>query len=106
MIMTLNSAYPKVGRYINEWNSIYVFLGGPLFTVLQAMFAFYLIMKYKKLFIYPFLFFPFLMRLFSLTFAFKLEDEAIISSMLEIGTFTFPLIIIIILSVLERCSPA
>ena len=57
MIMQLNGAYPESGRYVNDWNTILVFLGGPIITISQALLAFFLIKKYQKLFIYPFLFF-------------------------------------------------
>jgi hypothetical protein len=101
MIMNLNGAYPKGDRYIHEWNSIFVYAGGPLFTVVQAIISLYLVNKYKKLFIYPFLFFPFIMRLFAFLFGtFKIQDEALMSSKLNIGTYTLPIIIIIILSIL------
>ena len=100
MIMTLNFTYPKKGTYIHDWDTTYILIGGPFFTILQALAVFYLILKYNKLFLYPFLFFAFFIRFFGLVFAFSIEDEAKISSSLQIGTFTVPLIVVLILSLL------
>src|SRR5690606_40880512 len=62
MKMTLNSASPVNGNYINSLHENIVSVSGPVFTIMQAV-AFYLIIKKNKNYmLYPFLFVPFLMR--------------------------------------------
>jgi hypothetical protein len=102
MTMTFNSACPQTGKCVNDWNAVYVLIGGPLFSLIQAAAVLILIIKFKKLYLYPFLFFPFLMRVFSLAADFKLEDEAKISSMLKIGMFTVPVLVTLALFFLMK----
>jgi len=53
---------------------------------------------FKTIYAYPFVFFPFFCRFFSLVFGgFSKQDEARISEILDIGTYTFALFVIIIM---------
>ncbi len=61
MIATLNGTYPS-GNYLHEWHRNYVTMAGPIFTILQAILCYFFILKYKRIELYPFLFFPFVFR--------------------------------------------
>lgn len=62
MTATLNGTNPVSNHLQNEWNRNYITTAGPLFTVLQAVLFYFLVIKYTKIEFYPFLFFPFFMR--------------------------------------------
>jgi hypothetical protein len=98
MIYSLNFVWPKAGHYINESHNLYVSIGGPAFTVLLAVIALLILEKYSSIYAYPVLFFQFVLRFFSLVFGgFSQQDEARVSSIMELGTYTVGIIILIIL---------
>jgi hypothetical protein len=98
MAYTLNWVWPKTGQYINPEHGLYVSTGGPAFSILQALIALIVIEKYKTLYAYPFLFFPFFSRFFSLVFGgFSKQDEAHISASLGVGTYTVAILVLTIL---------
>jgi hypothetical protein len=94
MIATLNGTKPISGELLHEWNRNYITMAGPLFTVLQAIFFYFLIVKYKKIELYPFIFFPFVMRLAAgLANFLNPNDEGRIGLSLGIGLFTISIIV-------------
>jgi hypothetical protein len=98
MIYSLNYVWPKVGHYINESHNLYVSIGGPAFTILLAMASLLILEKYSTMYAYPVLFFQFVLRFFSLVFTgFSQQDEARISSIIGLGTYTVGIVVIIIL---------
>lgn len=98
MMYSLNYVWPKAGHYLNESHNLYVSLGGPAFTILLALFSLLILEKYSTICAYPVLFFQFVLRLFSLVFGgFSNQDEARISSVMGIGTYTAAIIVLIIL---------
>lgn len=62
MTMSLNSANVISGEYKHEWNRNFITMAGPLFTIFQAIAIYFLLNKYPKKELYPFLLFPFAMR--------------------------------------------
>ena len=106
MAMSLNGAWPKSGTFLKESHSLYFSIGGPSFTILQAVIALTIIEKYKTLFAYPFLVFPFIFRVFSLTLGeFSAQDEAGISATLGLGKYTVSFVVCsILLALLWRGS--
>jgi len=98
MSMSLNGAWPTSGNYLRESHSLPVGIGGPAFTVLQALIALVIIEKYETVLAYPFLIFPLVFRVFSLTLGeFSAQDEAGISATLGLGKYT---VVIIVCSIL------
>jgi hypothetical protein len=110
MIFTLNGVRPKSGHFMNSLDDLYITLGGPIFTIFQAIIFLIIIEKYKTIYAYPFVFFPVFMRWITLTITltvghFNAQDEAIISSILNIGTYTIALILLgILLIIVLRSS--
>ncbi len=98
MVYSLNYVWPRDGHYLNESHNLYVSIGGPAFTILLAMASLLILLKYSTVYAYPVLFFQFVSRFFSLVFGgFSKQDEARISPILGLGTYTVGIIILIIL---------
>jgi hypothetical protein len=98
MVYSLNYVWPKTGHYVDASNDLYTSIGGPAFTILLSVFFLLIIEKYNTIYAYPFVFFQMFMRFFSLVFGgFSKQDEARISAILGIGTFTVAIIVFIIL---------
>jgi len=106
MSYSLNYVWPKSGHYVESGHDLYVSIGGPAFTIVQAMFGLLIIEKYRSHYAYPFVFFPFFNRFFSLLFGgFSNQDEARISGILGAGTYTVAIITLFILVlIVMRCS--
>ncbi len=98
MIYSLNFVWPRNGHYLNESHNLYVSIGGPAFTILLAVASLLILEKYSTMYAYPVLFFQFVLRFFSLVFGgFSKQDEARISSIMGLGTYTVGIIVLIIL---------
>jgi hypothetical protein len=98
MIFSLNYVWPKAGHYINESHNLYVSIGGPSFTIFLAAVSLLIIEKFASIYAYPILFFQMVLRFFSLLFGgFSKQDEARISFLMGLGTYTVGLIVLIIL---------
>jgi hypothetical protein len=101
MAYSLNWVWPINGHYISSEHGLYVSIGGPLFSIAQALIALLVIEKTTTLFAYPFLFFSFFFRFFSLFFTgFSKQDEAHISAYLNIGTYTVAILVLVTLLLL------
>ena len=98
MIYSLNYVWPKGGHYLNESHNLYVSIGGPAFTIILAIVSLLIIEKYSTIYVYPVLFFQFVLRFFSLVFGgFSQQDEARISAIMGLGTYTVGIIVLLIL---------
>jgi len=106
MVYTLNYVWPRDGGYIQANHEVIVSIGGPAFSILQAVLALLVIEKTKALYIYPFAFFPAFSRFFSLVFGgFAKQDEARVSMLLGIGGYVIPaLVLAVLLLIVIRCS--
>jgi len=106
MAYSLNYVWPKNGSYIDASHDLYTSMGGPAFTIFQAMVGLHIIEKYRDSYIYPFVFFPMFSRFFSLVFGgFEKQDEARISAILGVGTYTVAILVLFILIlIVVRCS--
>jgi hypothetical protein len=94
----LNLVSPKSGKYVGVNDAVYTLMGGPVFTILQAVIFLLIIERTKSVYAYPFVFFAFFMRLFSLLFGgFGKQDEAQISALLNIGTYTVAIAVLLVL---------
>lgn len=94
MIATLNGTYASSGNYLQDWHRNYVTMAGPVFTVLQAVLFYFLILKYRRIELYPFLFFPFVFRVAAglANFAGP-NDEGRFGMSLGIGLFTVSIVV-------------
>ena len=107
MLYSLNSVTPFSGNYPHETDSLFVAMGGPAFTILQAIIFLIVIEKTKSIYVYPFVFFAGFVRFFSIIFGgFNKQDEAYISAMLNMGAYTFAAIVLLILFIIVWRSSA
>ena len=98
MVYRLNWVWPKSGHYNGVHDGLYTLVGGPAFTVLQAIIFLLVIERYRTMAAYPFVFFAFFMRFFSLVFGgFGKQDEAHISASLNFGAYTVAIVVLLVL---------
>ena len=100
MQMTLNSVNLVEGQsYNHEWQRNLVSISGPIFTIIQALFVYKILIKTKQLKWYPFLFVPAIMRFMAsaISLISGANDEARVSEWLGIGKMTLPIIVTVFL---------
>lgn len=98
MTYSLNNVSPQSGQYIDSNHSLWVTLGGPVFTILLALIFLLIIKIYKTIWAYPFVFFQFFCRFFSIVFGeFSKQDEAKVSAIIGIGKYTIAISVILLL---------
>ena len=101
MLYSLNGVSPVSGSYVNETGKLFEAMGGPAFTILQAIIFLIVIQKTKSTYAYTAVFFAGFVRFFAIFFGgFKLQDEAHISAMLNIGPYTAAAIVLVILFII------
>lgn len=106
MVYSLNYVWPKDGTYVHPSHDLYVSMGGPAFSILQSIIALLIIEIYKATYAYPFAFFPWFNRFFSLVFGgFSKQDEARIAVLTNTGSYVVAILVLVILiSIVIRCS--
>jgi hypothetical protein len=98
MTYSLNNVSPQSGYYLNANQGLWIAMGGPAFTVLLALIFLLVIHIYKVVWAYPFVFFQFFCRFFSVVFGvFSEQDEATISAMTGAGTYTIAIAVVVLL---------
>ena len=98
MIFSLNYVWPKDGYYLHPSHNLFVLIGGPAFTILLATISLLIVEKYATIYVYPLIIFQMVLRFFSLVFGgFNKQDEAKISAILSIGTYSVGIIVLLIL---------
>jgi hypothetical protein len=101
MTMSLNAATPRAGAFASDAHMMLVSAAGPAVTLLQGLIAFELIRRRGMLLAYPVLFVAWMMRFAAMVVSIRHpNDEARISAMLGLGTWTLPLLMTIGLFVL------
>ena len=101
MAYSLNNVWPRSGHYIDASHDLYVTMGGPAFTILLSLLFLLIIERYKTIYGYPVVLFQFVLRFLSLVVGgFAKQDEARISAILGLGTYTVAIIVLLILFLL------
>lgn len=105
MTFSLNNVAPQSGHFINDSQALWSAMGGPAFTIIQALVFLFITQKTKSIYSYSIVFFAAFTRFFSLLFGgLSLQDEARISSMLNINQYLVPLIVLLILFLIVERS--
>ena len=106
MVYSLNNVWPQDGHYLRQSHEVYVSIGGPGFSVLQAVIALLIIEKFGTLYAYPFAFIPMFNRFFSDLFTgFSNQDEARIAVLMGTGTYLVAILVLAMLVlIVTRCS--
>ena len=98
MMLSLNSSNVRSGGLISDTHNLYISIGGPAFTILQALIFLLITEKTKSIYAYSVLFFAVFCRFFSIIFGgFSEQDEARISTMLNINEYLIAVIVLLIL---------
>ncbi|HET8858803.1 hypothetical protein [Marivirga sp.] len=101
MIMTLNTVYPASGKYNAQSDYMLISAVGPIITLIQTVVFFFLLTRSKNLYFFPFLFNSFYLQLMSGVMNFsRPNDLGRISSYLELGLFTIPILAMLLHSIL------
>ena len=101
MTFSLNNSAPRSGYYINDSHALWSAIGGPTFTIIQALVFLVIVHKTKSVYAYSVVFFAVFSRFFSIIFGgISLQDEARIASMLDTNKYLIALIVLIILLVI------
>lgn len=99
MVMSLNNSTSFSGSYLGSSDYLYISIGGPLFTIFQALFSLAVIEKTKSVYAFPLLFFAGFSRMFSLVFGgFMLQDESKIAKLLDVGSYSVAILVLLILA--------
>lgn len=94
-LMKWNKVTPIEGMPANELHFIYISAAGPIFTILQAVVVYFILMKggWNKM-LYPLLFIPFYMRLLAGGFnVMRLNDEGKVGDYFGLGDYTLSIIV-------------
>lgn len=99
---TLNGASVKdTATKLSKTERIITSAAGPIFTIIQAIVFFIILKKGKNIFLYPFLFLPFVMRLGAgWANRFQPNDEGRISLDLHLPLYTISILVVTFLLVL------
>jgi len=106
MTLSLNNSAPKSGNFINDSHALWSAIGGPVFTIIQALLFLLITWKIKSIYTYSIVFFAVFSRFFSIVFGgLNLQDEARIASMLDMNKYLIAGIVLMILFlILWRCN--
>jgi hypothetical protein len=106
MTLSLNNSAPKSGYFINDTHALWSAIGGPVFTIIQALIFLLITWITKSIYIYSIVFFAVFSRFFSIVFGgINLQDEARIASMLHTNKYLIAAIVLVILfMILWRCN--
>ena len=106
MVYSLNYVWPRDGHYLQQSHDLFVSIGGPAFSVLQAAIALLIIERFGALQAYPLAFFPMFNRFFSVLLGgLSRQDEARISAILGTGPYLIAIFVLsILLLIVIRCS--
>jgi len=101
MMISLNNSTPKSGYFINDSHALWSAIGGPLFTIIQALIFLGFIWITKSVYAYSIVFFAVFSRFFSIIFGgINLQDEAGIALLLDTSKFLIAAIVLTILSLI------
>jgi len=98
MTLSLNNSSPKSGYFINDSHALWSAIGGPVFTIIQALVFLLITWKTKSIYAYSIVFFAVFSRFFSIVFGgIDLQDEAVIAAMLDTNKYFIAAIVLTIL---------
>lgn len=94
MTMSMNTVKTVAGYYEEEWHRNIITSAGPIFTVLQAIFFFFILDKNRNILFYPIFFFPLVYRFFAgLANIFEANDEGRLGLHFGIGLYTLSILV-------------
>ncbi|MFT3844209.1 MAG: hypothetical protein QM725_04090 [Lacibacter sp.] len=98
MTMGLNNAAPQSGMFLKESHALWSAIGGPAFTIFQALLFLIVTWATKSVYAYSVVFFAAFLRFFSILFGgISLQDEARIAGMLGVNQYFTAALVLAIL---------
>ena len=98
MTLGLNSSIPISGYFINDSHALWSAIGGPAFTIFQALLFLVIVHRTKSIYAYSVIFFAVFSRLFSIVFGgLDLQDEAGIASLIGANKYLVATVVLLIL---------
>ena len=98
MTISLNNSAPRNGHFINDSDALWSAIGGPLFTIIQALVFLLITWRTKSIYAYSIMFFAVFSRFFSIVFGgINLQDEAGIALILDTNKYLIAAIVLTIL---------
>lgn len=95
MTYSLNNVSPQAGHYLRASDALWVSMGGPAFTILQAVFALVLIAWLGSPYAYPLAYFATFNRAFALLLGgFAAQDEARIAALMGAWRYTAAVVVL------------
>jgi hypothetical protein len=106
MTYSLNNVSPQSGHYLHASHALWVSLGGPAFSIVQAVFALVLIARLGSPYAYPLAYFAAFNRAFALVLGgFGAQDEARISALAGGWPYTAALVVLgVLVAITVWCS--
>lgn len=106
MTISLNNTAPKNGVFIENSDALWSAIGGPVFTILQAVLCLLLTWATKSIYAYSMAFFAVFSRWFAIVFGgIDFQDEARIAAMLDWNKYLIVAMVLTILClILWRCN--
>jgi hypothetical protein len=106
MTLSLNNSAPKSGNFLKDSHALWSAIGGPAFTILQALIFLVITKKTKSIYAYSFVFVAVFSRFFSIVFGgISQQDEARIASMLHLNMYlTASIVLLFLFIILWRSS--
>ncbi|NOU46808.1 MAG: hypothetical protein HOO86_07075 [Bacteroidales bacterium] len=106
MKLGLNYCAPRNGSFIKESHALWSAIGGPAFTIIQALLSMFIVQKTKSIYAYSIGFFAAFSRFFSIVFGgINLQDESGIATMLDANKYLVAMIVLLILFlIIWRCN--
>ena len=99
MWITFNQAGPTQGHFESRLDQILVAAAGPIVTIVQALVSVALIVRFRQLWLYAFLFLTLWTRVlaFAVSYLTHPNDEAVISNLLSLPMWLIPSVSVCIL---------
>lgn len=95
MTYSLNNVSPQTGHYLHGSDALWVSLGGPAFSILQAVFAAVLIARLGSPYAYPLAYFATFNRAFALLLGgIAAQDEGRIAVLIGVWQYTVAIIVL------------
>jgi hypothetical protein len=106
MLISLNNCTPRNGKFIKDTDALWSAIGGPLFTIIQAIIFMFFTWLTKSVYAYSITFFAIFSRFFSLIFGgLDLQDEAGIARILDWNKYLVAgIVLTILILILLRCN--
>lgn len=102
MTLSLNNSTPKSGHFIEESHRLWSSIGGPLFTIFQALAGLVITRATRSVYAYSIVFFAVFSRFFSILFGgINAQDEATVASLLNTDKYLIAGIVLAILGFIQ-----